>query len=344
MVKYKIEETSDYKRCTSPDYNYAFDKRTGFFARWGSTPEHDPQFGPPEIADIEITTKCNGPGGVLCKACYKSNTSTGKNMSLNTFKNVFAVLPNTVTQIAFGADAQATSNPELFDIMQYSRNNGVIPNITVADVTDEIADKLVAVCGAVAVSRYEDKDICYNSVKKLTDRGLTQTNIHMLISEETFGQALQTVWDYKEDSRLSKLNAIVFLSLKQKGRGTSMTPLEKDKFEELLRIAFDAKVPIGFDSCTCHKFLDAIKLRPDKKMLEQLSEPCESTCFSAYINVDGDFFPCSFTEGIDKGGWTSGLNVLECNNFMDDIWENEKTNDFRKSLLSRGRHCPIFKI
>lgn len=342
MDEYKIEENERFKRCTSRGYNYAFDKRTGFFARWGETPQDDPQTGPPEIADIEITTKCSGPGGILCKACYKSNTANGDNMSLVAFKKVFSKLPNTVTQIAFGADAQATSNPELFDIMKHSRKNGVIPNITVADITDEVADKLASVCGAVAVSRYDDKNFCYDSVKKLTDRGMDQINIHMLISEETYEQAMETVRDSREDPRLEKLNAIVFLSLKQKGRGTSMTPLDKKKFKTLIDTSFDLRVAIGFDSCTCHKFLAAIKRRKDYKQLEQLSEPCESTCFSTYINVYGNFFPCSFTEG--EAGWETGLNVPVCDDFMTDIWQHEKTRQFRNDLLSKGRHCPIFEI
>ena len=35
-----------------------------------------------------------------CTHCYKSNTAVGKNMSLETFKGIYATLPKTVTQIA----------------------------------------------------------------------------------------------------------------------------------------------------------------------------------------------------------------------------------------------------
>ncbi len=31
-------------------------------------------------------------------------------------------------------------------------------------------------------------------------------------------------------------------------------------------------------------------------MYKILSEPCESACFSFYINVDGIAYPCSFLE------------------------------------------------
>jgi len=344
MIKYGVKEDNNIKIIVSSDDNYKsiFNKDTGFFARWGETTDDDPQFGPPEIADIEVTTICNGPGGVICDCCYKSNTSSGRNTSLVTFKKVFAKLPKTVMQIVFGADADTTSNPELFDIMQHARDNGVIPNITVADVSVECANRLRKVCGAVAVSRYDDADLCYNSVRRLLDAGMTQVNIHQLLSEETFGNALQVRWDYKEDLRLKGLNAIVFLSLKQKGRGKQLTRLEDDKFKFLIENSFKCKVPIGFDSCTYHKFMEVVKDRKDSKRIDMLAEPCESTCFSSYINVDGQFFPCSFTE--DEFSWKEGLDVVNCDDFMKDIWNHERTENFRKVLIAGERKCPMFRV
>ncbi|MCK5020897.1 MAG: hypothetical protein KAS32_28005, partial [Candidatus Peribacteraceae bacterium] len=191
-MTYEIHENDSVKALTSPEINYVFDKNTGFSAVWGKTRDDDPDWSPygPFIADIEITTSCKGPGGKLCKFCYKSNNPVGDYMSLDKFKRVFDKLPNTLQQIAFGVDAQCESNPDTFQIMEYCRNNGVIPNVTVADISDDVADNLSKLCGAVAVSRYDDKDYCYNSIKKLTDRGMDQVNIHMMISSESYNQAL----------------------------------------------------------------------------------------------------------------------------------------------------------
>jgi len=89
-----ISETKKLKKVRSKGYNYEFDKRTGFFARWGVETKDDPQMAPtPEILDIEVTTKCTGittPDGKnhLCKFCYKSNTPDGKNMLFETFKKI----------------------------------------------------------------------------------------------------------------------------------------------------------------------------------------------------------------------------------------------------------------
>jgi len=178
------------KKFRSLNYNFNFNKETGFFMRWGKDLKDDPSFCifGPEILDIELTTICDGIGNYgPCSFCYKSNTLKGDYMSFETYKEMFELLRGipVLTQIAFGIDAKCVSNPDLFRIMEYTRENGIIPNVTVADISDDVADKLVSVCGAVAVSRYFDKDICYDSVKRLLDRGLKQTNIHILVSNET---------------------------------------------------------------------------------------------------------------------------------------------------------------
>lgn len=344
-----FQENQYLKIVRSENYNFDFDKTTGVFRRWGKTKNDDPEYAiAPEILDLECTTICNGvPNnkGITapCFFCYKSNTKNGKNMSFETFKKVLDKFDKRfLTQIAFGVDAQATSNPDLWDMMDYSRSQGIIPNLTVADISDKVADEISFLAGACAISRYENKDICYNSAKKLTDRGMEQVNIHAMISEETYPQVVDTLQDRLTDPRLSKLNAIVLLSLKQKGRGVGFTPLSSDKFKRLVDFALDNKIGIGFDSCGAHKFINAISSRPEKDKILPMVEPCESSCFSSYVSVDGTFFPCSFAE--NTPGWEKGLDILSCNNFIDDIWNHEKTLQFRKNLLNCKRNCPLFKV
>ena len=340
----KLLDTKEKKIYASPIYNYIFNKIDGTFCRWGKTAKDDPQMSPfPEILDIEVTTKCNGiPGSGPCPFCYKSNTLEGKNMSFETFKTILDKFPKGLTQIAFGADSEAITNPELFLMMGYARFKGIIPNITVANISDDTANILSGYCGAVAISRYHNKNICYDSVKKLTDLGMNQVNIHMMVSEETFDNCIETIFDRVNDSRLGKLNAIVFLSLKQKGRGFHFNPLKYDKFEHLIKIAISQKINFGMDSCSSTKFLRFINQYPKYKKLETYVEPCESTLFSSYINVDGKFFPCSFCDG--GNGWDEGLDVVSCDNFTKDIWENVRTVEFRNNLIKAGRCCPVYTV
>ncbi|MCF7924309.1 MAG: radical SAM protein [Candidatus Izimaplasma sp.] len=348
-MTYKIIENSNIKCIRSDNYNYNFYKHNGYFERWGKDYKDDPNFSEfgPEILDLECTTICGGVPDSNnktspCSMCYKSNTLKGINMSIDTFKNVLDKFPPTLTQIAFGADATAEANPDLWKMMEYSRSKQIIPNITVANITDETADKLAKYCGAVAVSRYANKDICYNSIKKLTDRGMTQVNIHICVAEETFDMCMETIKDSIIDPRLNKLNAIVFLSLKRKGRGSQWHSLPMDKFKQLVDTAMKDKVSIGFDSCGANKFCKCIEDHPDKLRLLQLVEPCESSAFSSYVDVNGHYYPCSFTP--NEGDWKEGIDILSISDFLKDVWYNEKTVKFRTALLNCGRNCPLFSI
>jgi MoaA/NifB/PqqE/SkfB family radical SAM enzyme len=327
-----------HKIVQTPDYNYWFISTTGKFARWGKTFDDDPQYSPigPEIADIEISTICHGINGIPCDHCYKSNTSVGKNMTLGQFEKVFDKLPRNIGQIAFGI-GDVDGNPDMFSIFKHCRDNNVVPNVTINGdrLTDDIVEKLVSLCGAIAVSRYDDKNVCYNAVKRLTDAGLKQVNIHQLVSEETYANCIETIEDCKTDERLSKLNALVFLSLKQKGRGLSYKKLRDAQFNHMIALCISSGVPFGFDSCSCNKFLECVT----DEQYKVFAEPCESTLFSIYVDVDGWVYPCSFCSGI-----VPSIDIFKVDDFLQDVWYSEDVKDFRKVLLSNKRNCPIFDV
>jgi len=344
----------DWKYFHSDDYNFRFNLKSGRFERWGKTEDDDPLYSEsgPEILDIEVTTSCKGSRNsegkhILCPFCYKSNSPNGKNMSFETFKTILDKMPITLTQIAFGVDAQAESNPDLWKMMEYARSKSIIPNLTVADISDEVADKISTLAGACAVSRYEDKNACYNSVKKLVDRGMKQVNIHCMISKETFVRTTETFVDMKRDSRLQGMYAIVMLSLKQKGRGTNFTPLSQDKFNVLCAFAHSIGINFGFDSCGSSKYIKFLNnskfSEEEKEELMQSVEPCESFgLFSSYINVDGLYYPCSFAEG--QAGWENGFDVLKCDDFVKDFWAGEKFKSWRNKSLLCNRECLFYNV
>lgn len=346
----EIIKKGDKTYFNSKNYNFIFNKENGFFARWGDTLESDgkPELGLPEIADIEIAEICDGvPGIGPCSFCYKSNNGyQGKNMTLETFKKIFSKLPPTITQIAFGCGT-LRKHPEMWDIFKYSKDNGIVPNLTInGDVDKHELDKISDLCGSCAISIY-DKELSYNSIKELTDRGMTQVNIHYMISEETYEKSFEIIDDIKTDPRLKKLNAIVFLSLKPKGRSINKYhKLSQEKFDNLIKYVLESNIPFGFDSCSAQKVNKYID-KQDGKLdhLKSLVEPCESTLYSMYIDVNGDFYPCSFSTGTPD--WDEGLSVIQCNNFIDDIWNNKKTKQFRESVIKcRGcnKSCTIYDV
>ena len=347
----KIVDNDGVKILLSENYNYVFNKRNGRFARWGRTTDDDPDSGLAEIADIEISTICHGVG-TACDFCYKANTPQGGNMSLETYKQLLDKIKAPLTQVALGLGS-IDANPDLWKIMEYTRECGVVPNITIngARMTKEYYDKLAKLCGAVSVSLY-DEDTTFNAVKELTDRGMEQVNLHVLVAEETYDRIKDLFKRVKTDERLKKLNAIVLLSLKKKGRGVRYSRISDDKFVDLVRYAMKHNIKMGFDSCTCPKWLKCVKDDVNYQMFYEMSEPCESACFSSYFNYKAEFFPCSFMEGekMDDGqDWTTGINVLDCGDFVRDIWNSEKVKVWRERLINNKdelgcRNCPHYEI
>jgi len=348
----EIRENKQLKILCSEGYNYVFRKQDGYFARWGETKEDDPELSPvgPEIADIEISTVCSGINGKPCTFCYKSNTSVGENMSLETFKKVFASLPKSLTQIAFGLGS-IDANPDLWKIFSYCRENDVVPNVTINGdgMDDDRYAALATLCGAVAVSRYAPPSVCYDAVAALSQHGLEQVNIHQLLCEETYESCLELIDDAQTDPRLKGLRAVVFLALKTVGRGKSLTPLRSpDKYKFLVEKALSAGVGIGFDSCSAPMFLKAMEGHKDYERYEMLAEPCESMLFSIYVDVTGKAYPCSFMENSKF----NGIDLTRVDNFLEDVWHNEHVVKWREELLATTcgglvegcRQCPAFDI
>jgi MoaA/NifB/PqqE/SkfB family radical SAM enzyme len=69
-----------------------------------------------------------------------------------------------------------------------------------------------------------------------------------------------------------------------------------------------------------------------------VAEPCESSLFSMYINVDGFAFPCSFSE---KSRFGVQVDTYES---FDKVWNHYMTEDFRKELIENNRNCPIYNL
>lgn len=328
----RIIEKHNKKMLMSPFYNYLFDRGTGAFYRWGKTLKDDPDFSPygTEIMDIEISSgECSGN----CAFCYKKNGSgvPTKNMSLETFKEIFRTFPPTLTQIAFGI-TDIDTNPDFFEIMEYSRENGVVPNYTTNGkfVNDEVARKTAKLCGAVAVSMY-DKDQCYNAVQLFVDAGMEQVNIHFMLSNESIWQLQRLIDDVHTDERLKGLKAIVLLQYKPHGRGiTRFKSVKVLDYKNIIKYAEEKKVGLGFDSCSAPMYFKAIEDDPQYKNKTMYAEPCESGLFSFYMNVDGEYFPCSFAEG--EPGWEKGLPYKEFESFMH-IWDHPRILEWRTKLI-----------
>lgn len=340
----RLIETKYFKYFRSPDYNYNFSKLDGLFYRWGRTYSDDPDWSPlgPEIADIEISV--NGCPNA-CPWCYKGNVNTSPtNMSIEQFDTLLSKYPRTLTQMALGITGVQT-NPDFIEILQTCRNRGVVPNYTLTgiDLTDEIVDATVKLCGAVAVSCY-DIELCFDTVARLKRAGMAQVNIHLLYHLDNILYVKDVLRRVSQDRRTQFLNAVVLLALKPKGRAQNLVPINYNIFEDIVQYARTLEVPLGFDSCSAKKVLKYSQTLDKQTQLlyNLLVEPCESGLFSSYVNVEGKFFPCSFME--NERGWKEGIDVLNCNNFVEDVWLHPRVKTWRNTLLDKDRSCPTWQI
>jgi MoaA/NifB/PqqE/SkfB family radical SAM enzyme len=354
----KILDNDAHKTVRSLGYNYDFDKTTGFFARWGYTKDQDPVWSPygPEIADIEISSASTNDvnkqddntlitdGGCKgsCKFCYKSNHSNKTiHMPLHILTQILDKMPATITQIAYGI-TDVDAHPQLWDILRETRNRDVVPNITVngKNITDSQCFYLSKYCGAVAVSVNENnKEEAYHTIKRLSQNyGMNQVNIHIVLAEDTIPFIKEVVNDIKTYEGLSKLNALVMLSFKDKSKTKCYSSITQSSYNALIDYCEEQSIKIGFDSCSAHLYKNKIKNHKNYEQLNQYIEPCESGLFSIYINVFGEISPCSFSEGIENS-----ISILE-NRSILHIWNGKIMSDWRKKLLNNNRKCPIYNI
>jgi MoaA/NifB/PqqE/SkfB family radical SAM enzyme len=327
---------SVYRFCRGRTYNWSFSKIDGSFSRWGYHPNTDPLWAPsPEILDIEISTICHKG----CDFCYKSNGTDGKNMTLDQFKEIFEKFDENLMQIALGI-GDIDANPDLYPIMEFIRSRGVIPNITIngSRMQDSDYENLARLCGAISVSHYSDPE-CFYAVSRLKEAGAKQVNIHQLLAEETYDDCLKLIRAIKDDTRLEGLSSVVFLCLKPKGKRNELEPLtDRNQFKALIDACFENEVPFGFDSCSANNFLSVMQDHPRFKWIKSFVEPCESSLFSFYINVEGMALPCSFCEGRVKA-----LDLKQVQKFSE-IWTDDSTQLFREILLQIGRACPLYDL
>ena len=358
----RIFGNENLKVVKSEDYNHIFNKKTGFSVRWGKEKKDDPDLAPaPELLDIEISTvlptkdveqyKNNsnlnivqkGCNGIGCHFCYKGNKRgrSTVNMSLGMFQEILSKIPKSVCQIAFGITS-IDANPDLWDIMRYTRKCGIIPNITIngVNITNEDLEKLKEICGAVAVS-VNEKNISHsiNCLKRMIDDyQIEQTNIHYVIYKNSYDFLFKLIDFISDDKILKNLNALVLLSAKDK-QNCGLQSITLDQYKEIIQYAQDKQVRLGFDSCSANLYMKCIQDDENFEKMNQYVEPCESGLFSFYINAFGKGYVCSFAEEISHE-W----DLLKVVDFQKEVWYSEEMKMWRQKLLDGNRNCPFYDI
>lgn len=352
----KFIDTNNIKVVKTADFNMHFNKHSGYTEIYGKTEKDNPETAPaPTHLDIEICGGCDGhmlhicgiktKNGNIISPCYKSNSNLDMNeyMSFETFKELFKNFDKRyLTQIAFGTDARLCNNPDIWKILEYTRSEGIIPNLTCAYADKDTAKELVRLCGGIAVSRYHDKRFCYETIHNLLEalqkskRKFMDINMHILVCEENYNNILETIKDYHTDERLKGMNAIVLLTLKQIGRGIYFHQLSYNKYKNIIKEMINNNIIFGADSCGCIQFYNALKetnsiiAENNKENIER----CESSRYSFYIDYKGKGYPCSFCPG--SKDWKEGIDIIS------NFWNHPKVLEFRKININCKNDCPVY--
>lgn len=339
-------------------YNYYYNKITGETFRYGQTVDCNPEMCNlgPEILDLEISVNgCPTIGGANCKYCYKNNTNAAPiNMSFETFVEIISRFPKNLSQIAFGITGMET-NPDFPKMLQYCYENGITPNYTTsgAGITKEklrdpnsqirkVIDATSKYCGAVAVSCYTgNKELCYNTMKLLhaASLGRLHINMHIVLSKDNMNHIFDVLQDIK-DGKLQLMRNVVFLRIKPVGRAAKMdTSLSIQEMAQVIDYCDNFNIGYGFDSCSAMNAIEIYK-KQERFDLIKYCEPCESSKFSSYINVKGEYWHCSFCENL---AGHSGIDVLNYDN-INSIWLGGEIEKFRNPENRVSKSCQAFDL
>lgn len=352
--KWRVWDGDTFKMtmCEDHSYNCFFNKLTGYNVRFGVEVEDDPEYCAlgSEILDLEVSVGGCPPvhGSSNCKYCYKNNTNRAPfNMSFDTFRSIVDSFPKNLSQIAFGITGLKT-NPDLEKMFVYCRSTGIIPNVTTVgvDMDEHMKDVLAHYCGAVAVSCYTNaKELCYKTIKELHDYAREKykrdmhINMHIVLSKDNMPHVEDVLKDIAE-KRVDGLKSVVLLRIKPCGRAKNMDcVVTRDMYEKLVTYCMDNNISFGFDSCSATPVMEVLK-GLGKESLCSCCESCESSKLSAYINVKGEYWSCSFAERTD---FIKPIDVLKYSN-ATDWWNSDEVKKVRFCKNPACKSCPIFDL
>ena len=271
----------------------------------------------PELIDFGIMGHCSNE--ITCKEmgvlCYQGNKNR-QNLSFDKYKQVIDQIKGYTFQIALGGKGDPNKHEEFLKILQYTKQNGIIPNLTTSghNITSEEIDAIVSNCGSVAVSFYSKLDSNFKETNNETINTIARfvkripTNIHYVITNSTIDDAIKRL---SNNIFPEKINGVIFLLYKPVGKAihSSDSIIDINKMHNFFDCVFKIRHPfkIGFDTC----FSSYLYLYDHSLLLNNSIQKCESGRFSCYISCDFKLYSCSFKQESENG------IVLTDNNFLD---------------------------
>jgi radical SAM protein with 4Fe4S-binding SPASM domain len=331
------------------DRNYMRELGLAETVAWNGADESVGRLSAPTEVHFAITNKCS----VGCQHCYmgagKEDQGELDTASLKRALDILADMK--VFHIALGG-GEALERSDLFEIAEYARSKGLVPNLTVsgAKITADVAKKM-KVFGQVNVSLdgvgdnygvFRNKnmfDMADIALGFLIEAGVP-TGINCVIGRNNF-DGIAELFKYAAGK---KLNEIEFLRLKPSGRGIEKYANERTTREQNISLAptlarlsaqygITAKIDCSFIPMLCYH-------NPPVEMLVAMATyGCEAGNVLFGIRSNGLVSGCSFLK-------SSGLSVFDLHSGMNQEEHFEKiTNWVRKSQQPCGscRYLDICK-
>ena len=270
---------------------------------------HDKSIGllsAPTEVHFAVTNKCSA----RCPHCYmEAGPKDQAELDTESFKRALDILAEMkVFHVAMGG-GEALERPDLFEIAQYARKIGLVPNLTVSGVglTGQLVEKM-NVFGQVNVSmdglgsRYEvfrGKDM-FETAEKAIDLLIAAgvpCGINCVLGRRNFAGIAQ-LFEYAKEK---KLNEIEFLRFKPAGRGKELYMKERTTYEQNISLTpmlaklsnkyeITAKIDCSFVPMFCYH-------NPPRQALQAMSTyGCEAGNVLLGIRSDGSVSGCSFLD------------------------------------------------
>jgi radical SAM protein with 4Fe4S-binding SPASM domain len=268
----------------------------------------------PTEVHFAITNRCSA----ACSHCYMEGGEKDRGeLDTGSLKQALDILAQmNVFHIALGG-GEALERPDLFEIAEYARARGLVPNLTISGfkLTPGVA-KEMKVFGQVNVSVdgvgplygvFRGKDMfaaADDALNMLSEAGIP-TGINCVVGRRNF-DGIPELFEYAKNK---DLNEIEFLRFKPSGRAAKLYAQERTTYQQNVALVPTlaglsaqhetvAKIDCSFAPMLCYH-------NPPHRVLEAgATYGCEAGNVLLGIRSDGSVSGCSFLKG-------SGLTVFE---------------------------------
>lgn len=271
----------------------------------------------PELIDIGIMGHCSN--NITCKhfgiECYQGDARR-PNLLFEKYKEIIDQVKGFTFQVALGGKGDPNKHERFLDILKYTKENGIIPNLTTSGygITEKEINIIIEYCGSVAISFYSKLNSDNTESNPATIEIINSfknkipTNIHYVIGNNTIDDAIKRL---QYDLFPKAINGIIFLLYKPVGSAINNRNciIPREKMKKFLDLVFKTRhsYKIGFDTCFSNHLFAY-----DNELLNNNSiQTCESGRFSCYVSCDYKMFSCSFRQDDSEGIQLTNNNFLE---------------------------------